>query len=136
MPYTRSIDPDGFLLTKISGTATFQEFCKLQEELGGYMREGDVYELVLHADDMEGITDNAEIRSSAYNMSVLKGPGKAFIAFVCTTNFSFGICRQLVLQIENEFTCARVFRTEDPARKWLHEMRIVNASDTKPAQFI
>jgi hypothetical protein len=55
--------------------------------------------------------------------SLFKGFKKAAIAFVTDHDPVFGLCRQLQMRIENEYIQLCIFRNEETAMHWLHEIK-------------
>ena len=130
MPYSRYVDADGVLITKLSGVVTLKELIELQNELLSYARDDEIYELVIHPDDVDMVQNPDESNISADNVKrVLKGIRKAAIAFVSNRDFVFGLLRQLEMRVENEFIQLCVFRTEETALKWLNEMKSLSKAD-------
>ena len=124
MAYSRYVDADGILITKLSGVITLKELIEIENELPSYVRDEELYELVTHPDNVELVQNSNESVISADNVKrVLKGVRKAAIAFVSDRNFVFGVLRQLEMRVENEFIQLCVFRTEETALKWLKEMK-------------
>jgi hypothetical protein len=124
MPHTRSIDPSGVLITRLSGTVTLQDLIALQNDMPGYAEDNEYYELVIHEEDMEILQDTNESIASASNMKrILKDFKRAAIAFVTDHDLVYGLCRQLQMRLENEFIQLCVFRNEETAIKWLHEIK-------------
>lgn len=124
MPHSRFVDDKGILVTTLSGMVTLKEFGGLQEDLHNYIRDGQLYELVLHSDDFVTPLDGEESVVSANTMkSVLKGVKRAAIAFVTNGDLAYGLCRQLQVRSESKFVQLCVFRTETTARAWLSEMQ-------------
>ena len=130
MPHTRNVDTDGILITKLSGIVKLKELIELQNELLSYVRDEELYEMVIHPDDVELQQSIVESELSADNVKrVLKGVRKATIAFVTNNDFVFGLLRQLEMRVEDELTRISVFRTEESALKWLHEMKSSSKAD-------
>jgi hypothetical protein len=124
MAHSRSVDADGMLITVLSGVVTLEELMELEKELPRYMHEGSIYELVLHSDDIEISINRYKANSSAKTVKeVMKGIRKGAIAFVSDRDYIFGLCRRMEMLVENERIKISVFRSEETARKWLHEMR-------------
>jgi len=130
MPYSRYVDADGVLITKLSGVVTLKELIELQNQLLSYARDEEIYELVIHSDDVDMVQNPDESVISADNVKrVLKGVRKAAIAFVSNRDYVFGLLRQLEMRVENEFIQLCVFRTEETALKWLNEMKSSSKAD-------
>ena len=53
MPYTRYSDTDGILITRVSGNFTLSEALEMQNNMHNYIIDGEIYELFVHADDLE-----------------------------------------------------------------------------------
>ena len=131
MPHSRYVDADGILITKLSEVVTLKELTELENELPSYVRDGELYELVIHPDNVELVQNSNESIISADNLKkALKGVRKAAMAFVSNRNYVFGILRQLEMRVENEFVQLCVFRSEETALKWLHEMKSSKKADT------
>ena len=127
MPHSRFVDADGVLVTKLSGVVTLKEMIEIEDELRSYVRGEDIYELVLHSDDVEIALDtNESITSANHFKSILNELRKGAIAFVSDRDFVFGLCRQLQIRAQNEFIQMCVFSTEETARKWLLEIQSSN----------
>lgn len=124
MPYSRHFDADGILITKVSGNYTLEDALELQNTLHSYIIDGEIYEMFVHADDLEMHWNSTEALASAATFGeTLKNLRKAAIAFVSGDNLVFGLCRQLQVQVENEFIQMCVFRREDTAHRWLLELK-------------
>jgi hypothetical protein len=131
MPHSRFVDADGVLITTLSGVVTLKEMIELEEELRSYVHGEDVYELVLHSDDVEIALDrNESIISANHVKSILNEFRNGAIAFVSDKDFVFGLCRQLQIRAQNELIQMCVFPTEEAARKWLLEMQSSNSVTT------
>ena len=127
MPHSRFVDADGILITTLSGVVTLKEMIEIEDELRSYVRGEDIYQLVLHSDDVEIALDrNESISSAEHFKSILNELRKGAIAFVSDRDFIFGLCRQLQMRVENEFIQMCVFSTEETARKWLLEIKSSN----------
>ena len=127
MPHSRSVDDDGILVTRVSGVYTLEDALDLQNSLQEYIVDGEVYELFIHANDVEMHWNANEALVSANTFGkTLKMLKKAAIAFVSGSNLVFGLCRQLQIQVENEFIQICVFRNEDTAHRWLLELKLSN----------
>jgi len=125
MPYSRYVDADGVLITKLSGVVTLKELIELENELHSYVRDEEIYELVVHPDDVDMVLNNNESIISADNVKgALMGLRRGAIAFVSNSSYVFGLCRQLEMRAENEFIQLRVFRSEETALKWLRFLHI------------
>ena len=123
MPYSRSVDSNGFLITTLQGVVTLKEAIELADDLHNHIKNGEFFELVLHADDVKIALDPNEAEISASTlMGVLKTVKRGGMAFVSNKDVVYGLCRQLQTRAENAFFQLCVFRTEDTARAWLHEM--------------
>ena len=130
MPHSRFVDADGVLITTLSGVVTLKEMIEIEDELRSYVRGEDIYELVLHSDDVEIALDrNESITSADHFKSILNELRKGAIAFVSDRDFIFGLCRQLQMRVENEFIQMCVFPSEETARKWLLEIQSSNKAD-------
>ena len=124
MAHSRYVDTDGNLVTIIFGNVTIDEIKGLQDELTGYLSNGELYELVIHKEGVRMNLSSQDATASADNLrKIMRVIKKAALAFVSDENFVFGLCRQLQIRAENDFVQMCVFRTEDTARKWLNEMR-------------
>jgi hypothetical protein len=131
MPHSRFVDADGVLITKLSGVVTLKEMIELEDELRSYVHGENVYELVLHSDDVEIALDrNESIISANHVKSILNEFRNGAIAFVSDKDFVFGLCRQLQIRAQNELIQMCVFPTEEAARKWLLEMQSSNSVTT------
>ncbi len=132
MPHSRFVDADGVLITTLSGVITLKEMIEIEDELRSYVHGEDVYELVLHSDDVEITLDrNGSIISANHIKSILNEFRNGAIAFVSDKDFIFGLCRQLQIRVQNEFIQMCVFPTEEAARKWLLEMKSSNREKGK-----
>jgi hypothetical protein len=130
MPHSRHIDADGILITTMSGVVPLKEVIEIQNEIPGYARDNEFYELVLRPDDVDMALDSNESIASADNVKrVLKELRKAAIAFVSNKDYIFGLCRQLEIRVENEYIQMCVFRTKETALQWLHEMKSSNKAE-------
>ena len=130
MPHSRFVDADGILITTLSGVVTLKEMIEIEDELRSYVHGEDIYELVLHSDDVEIALDaNESITSADHFKSILNELRKGAIAFVSDRDFVFGLCRQLQIRAQNEFIQMCVFSTEETARKWLLEIQSSNKAD-------
>ena len=124
MPHTRNLDSHGVLITRLTGTVTLDDLIALQNDMPGYAKDEEYYEMVVHEENMELSQDTNESMVSANNMKrVFKGFKKAAIAFVTDHDLVFGLCRQLQMRIENEYIQLCVFRNEKTAIQWLHEIK-------------
>ena len=124
MPHTRTLDAQGVLITRLTGTITLDELISLQNEMSDYAQDEKFYELVVHEENMEILQSSNESIASANNMKrVLKKFKKAAIAFVAGNDLAFGLCRQLQMRLENECLQLSVFRDEETALKWLYEIK-------------
>jgi hypothetical protein len=96
----------------------------MQNNMHSYIIDGEIYELFIHADDLEmhWNSNEALISANTFGKS-LQSLKKAAIAFVSGDNFVFGLCRQLQMRVENEFIQMCVFRNEDTAHQWLLELK-------------
>lgn len=104
-----------------------KELTELEYELRNYIRDEGIYELVLHSDDVKLLMDSNKSTTSAETLKiVMEEIKRGAIAFVSDRDYIFGLCRQLEIRLENEFIQMCVFRTEETARKWLHEMQSLN----------
>jgi hypothetical protein len=130
MPHSRFIDADGILITTLSGLVTMKELIELEWGLPSYIRDESFYELILHSDDVKVVIDRDESTTSSNTLKiVIEGLKKGAIAFVSDRDYIFALCRQLEMRVDNERIQVRVFRTEETARKWLHEIRSSNKAD-------
>ena len=130
MPHTRYVDADGILITRLSGVVVLEELIELQKKLPSYVHDEELYELVIHSDNVELIQSREESVTSADNLKrALKGVRKAAIAFVTNRNYLFGVLRQLEMRVENEYTQLCVFRTEETALNWVNEMKSSGKAD-------
>ena len=68
MPYSRYVNADGVLITKLSGVVTLKELIELQNELHSYIRNEEIYELVVHPDGIELAQNSNESIISADNV--------------------------------------------------------------------
>lgn len=132
MPHSRFVDADGVLITTLSGVVTLKEMIELEDETRSYVHGEDIYELVLHSDDVEIALDmNESIISANHVKSILNEFRNGAIAFVSDRDFIFGLCRQLEIRAQNEFIQMSVFPTEETARKWLLEIQSSNRARGK-----
>ena len=124
MPHSRTLDSHGVLITRLTGTVTLDDLIALQNEMPRYAQNGEFYELVIHEQNMEILQNTDESMVSANNMKkILKGFTKAAIAFVTYHDLVFGLARQLQMRLENEYIQLCVFRNEETAIQWLHEIK-------------
>ena len=124
MPHTRKLDSHGVLITRLTGTITLDDLIILQNEMPRYAEDDEFYELVVHEQNMEILQNTDESIASANNMKrILKEFKKAAIAFVTNHDLVYGLCRQLQMRLENEYIQLCVFRNEETALKWLHEIK-------------
>ena len=127
MSHTRHVDTDGNLVTNISGVVNIDEIVGLQNDLCNYVRNGAIYELIIHDHGVSMNLDSKDAVTSADNLKrVMQKITKGALAFVSDEDFVFGLCRQLQIRVDNDFIQMCVFRTEDTARTWLNEMRSLN----------
>ena len=97
------------------------------DDLTVYVEGDEIYDLVIHADDTSFRLEPDDIAILVNRVKeVLKVYKRGAIAFVSTDDLMFGICRQIQIQIENEFIQVCVFRTVQTAMNWLHEIKIGN----------
>jgi hypothetical protein len=130
MPCYRYVDSHGVLITKLTGVVTLNESIKIQNELEGYVRDGEIYELVIHPENSKILQDTNESIISADNVQKILGKlRKGAIAFVSNNDYIYAICRQLQMRVENEHIQMCVFRTEETALRWLYEIKSSNAAD-------
>ena len=131
MSHSRHLNEDGILITSFSGVIPLQELIDLQNELIKYACDKEIYELVIHPDDVKISQDSNESLQSAENIArVMKKFKKGAIAFVAKGDFIFGILRQLQIRVENEFIQMSVFRTEETAMEWIKEIKLINNKNT------
>ena len=131
MPHSRFVDTDGILITTLSGVVNLKELIELEWGLPSYIRDESIYELVLHSDDVKVVIERDESAASSNTLkSTIKGLRKGAIAFVSDRDYIFALCRQLEMRVDNELIKIHVFHTEEPARKWLYEMRSSNKADS------
>lgn len=124
MPHTRSLDSHGVLITRLTGTVTLDDLISLQNDMPAYAQDKEFYELVVHEQNMNILQNSSESIASAGNMKrVLGNFKKAAIAFVTSHDLVFGLCRQLQMRLENEYIQLCVFRNEETAVNWLHEIK-------------
>lgn len=124
MPYTRKVDSHGVLITRLSGVVTIDDLIGLQNEMPDYAKDGEFFEMVVHEEDMEIMQDSNESKISANNMKrIFNNFKRAAVAFVTDHDLIYGICRQLQMRIENEYIELCVFRNEETAINWLHEIK-------------
>lgn len=124
MAHSRYTDAEGILVTIIFGEIKLDEIKALQDELPGYLINGELYELVIHKEGVKMNLSSQDAIASADNVKkIMREIKRAAIAFVSDEDFIFGLCRQLQFRSENDFIQMCAFRTEDTARKWLNEMR-------------
>jgi len=131
MPYSRFVDSDGILITTLSGVVTLKELIQLEYDLTSYIKDGCIYELVIHSDDVEVLIGKNDYNNSSQTLKIVMNElKKGAIAFVSKKDYIFGICRRMQILVENELVQINVFRNEETARKWLHEMKSYNSSDS------
>ena len=131
MPHSRHVDPDGIVITRFTGSVTLDELIEIQNELVNYARDGEIYELVIHPDDILLIQNPDESVISADNvLKITKKLKKGAIAFVADNDFIYGVCRQLQMRVENEYFQLSVFRTEETALRWLNEIKTLNTDSS------
>lgn len=124
MPHTRNLDSHGVLITRLTGTVTLDDLIDLQNDMPGYAKDEEYYEMVVHEENIKISQDTNESMISANNMKrIFKGFKRAAIAFVTDHDLVFGLCRQLQMRIENEYIQLCVFRNEETAIQWLHEIK-------------
>ena len=124
MPHTRTLDSNGVLITRLTGAVTLDDLIVLQNDMPGYAKDEEFYEMVVHEENMQILQDTNESMVSANNMKrIFKGFKKAAIAFVTDHDLVFGLCRQLQMRLENEYIQLCVFRDEKTALQWLHEIK-------------
>ena len=127
MAYSRCVDNDGILITRVSGNFTLDDAIELQDELHNYINNDEIYELFVHTEDLKMNWNSNEARISADTFEKnLKKLKKAAIAFVSNSNLVFGLCRQLQMRLENELIQMCVFRNEETAHQWLLELKLSN----------
>lgn len=115
----RSRTDDGVLETRVVGPSGPREFVDAVAALPDFAVNGLVFELVFHDSvkfegsfaDFHGFIDEAR-------QVLLRLSGGA-IAYVATTDFEYGICRQLRALLVVEKVPIEVFRDADEARTWL-----------------
>lgn len=130
MPHDRHVDSHGVVITRLTGVVTLNESIEIQNELGNYVRDEEIYELVIHPDNSKIVQNtNESIISSDNVQKVLKKFKKGAIAFVADNDYIYGICRQLQMRVDNEHIQLCVFRTEETALKWLYEIKSSNTTD-------
>lgn len=128
MPRSRFIDADGILITTLRGVVTLKEITELVAETQNYINGDELFELVLHSDDVAITVGSRESEIAADTLkTTLQMVRRGAMAFVSNKDFVFGICRQLQMRVESKFLQICVFRTEETARAWLQEMRSSNA---------
>lgn len=124
MPHSRTVDSHGVLITRLTGTVTLDDLISLQNEMTGYAKDEEFYELVVHEKDMKILQKSSESIISADNMNkIFKTFKRAGIAFVTQHDYVYGLCRQLQMRTENEYIQLCVFRDEETAINWLHEIK-------------
>ena len=127
MKYSRSLDTRNILITTLSGTITQKDAFRVVDDLPVYADGDEIYDLVIHADDTSFCLEPDEVVMLVNRVKeVLEAYTRGAIAFVSTDDLLFGICRQIQIQIENEFIQVCVFRTVQTAMNWLHEIKIGN----------
>jgi hypothetical protein len=131
MPHSRFVDSDGILITTLSGVVTLNEFVHLENDLPNYIKDGCIYELVIHSDDVEVPIGMNDSNNSAKTLKiVMNGLRNGAIAFVSKRDYIFGLCRRMQMLVDNELVQINVFRNEETARKWLNEMKSYSSSDS------
>lgn len=122
MSYKRTQEPDGLVVTRVSGVVSSEEGANTLESLESYIREGQLNEIVIY--DADAVLQfNYEVTNSSLAMAarVFKGV-RARIAFVSSNDLIYCLCRQLQAFLADENILINVFRTEKSARNWIREM--------------
>ena len=124
MPYTRTKEADGLVITRVSGNISSTEGVETIENLESYIVNGQLNEIIIHAPGTK-LQFNYEITQNSLAMAarVFKGI-RARIAFVSSDDFTYGLCRQLQRFLADENILINVFRTEKSARGWIKEMNV------------
>lgn len=127
MPHSRFVDANGILTTTVQKAVTLKEINELIGGMHNYIQDDALFEIVIHADDIQLNMNRSESEQSADALrNALKSIQRGAIAFVSSKDFVYGICRQLQMRVENDFFQISVFRTEATARAWLMEMKASN----------
>lgn len=130
MPHSRHVDSNGILITKLTGVVTLNESIKIQNEMENYVRDEEIYELVIHPGNSKILQNSNESIVSSDNVQKnLEKFKKGAIAFVSKNDYIYAICRQLQMRVENERIQLCVFRTEETALKWLYEIKASNTAE-------
>jgi len=114
----------GVFETRVSGVVSVATALQSLEELEQLVTGGELYELVLHDDNALIDIDydsghDITARARAFLDSLRVGA----VAFVATTDASYGRCRQLQTRVNAQSVDVEVFRRDDEAKAWLAEMR-------------
>ena len=116
------------VVTHFGGIHTYSDATDaLQEITEMHKDKNDIYEIVIHSDDMEIHFADSQIpalREKVKEAFVRFDRGA--LAFVSTKDHIFGLCRQLEMTMDNERIAISVFRSEGLARKWIDEIRSVH----------
>lgn len=128
MPVTRTMEPDGILITEVSGTIESSDIINGLDELLDYAINDEIYEIVIYHPDTNALdTSSDDVSSVVYKAKiVLKKFKKAVIVFVSDQDLIFGLSRMGQMQVESENIYMNVVRTVESARAWINEMRTPN----------
>lgn len=123
MPFTRTKEPDGLVITRVFGEISPQERTETIEDLGSYIENNQLNEIIVHSPDTD-LDENYEITKHSLAMAarVFKGV-KARIAFVSGNDLIYNLCRQLQTFLTDENIVINVFRTENAARTWMKKVQ-------------
>ena len=121
----RTVDEDGLIVTRFSGTHTYEDAVQALDAILAINKNySEIYEIVINEDDirLEFIEDelkqlNAKVESTFANFE------RGGLAVVSNIDFIFGMTRMLGSSIKNESIAIAVFRTEKLAREWIQEIR-------------
>lgn len=127
MKISREMESAGLVVTHFGGKHTYDDAIDALNEIQELHREKkDIYEIVIHSDDMKTHLSSEEISRLRENViKTFSDFDKGAIAFVCNQDLIFGLCRQLEIMMDNEKIAISVFRSEDLARKWIDEIKAV-----------
>jgi hypothetical protein len=122
------METSGLVVTHFGGIHTYNDAIDaLQEILEMHRGRRDIYEIIIHSDDIE-------IQLTSERISMLREEvkktflnfEKGALAFVCNTDLMFGLCRQLEMTMDNEKIAISVFRSEGLARSWVDEIKTIH----------
>jgi hypothetical protein len=121
MPYERTKEADGLVITRVSGKISSKENADTLEDLEAFIDNNQLNEIIIHAPDTE-LQYNYEVTQNSLAMAarVFKGV-RVRIAFVSSSDLIYSLCRQLQTYLADENILINVFRTEQAARNWIKE---------------